>query len=125
MPISRATINQFYGGSLSPDAARGLGKQEAQRARLDGKITNPRNLEEWAVCEIGRPLYEAFVKGYTEKQWQTDPRDLPADVIKRLPVRYSYAPRYFSAKYQAMPKPGYGVPPQRTETGSAPGRERV
>lgn len=113
MPISLATINAFYGGSLSPDAARGLVKQEAQRARIDGKITNPRNLEEWAICEIGRPLYEAFVKGYTEKQWQTDPRDLPADTIKRLPVRYSYDTRYFSDKYQAMPRPGYGVLAQR------------
>src|SRR3546814_19253138 len=101
MPISLATINQFYGGSLSPDAARGLVKQEAQRARLDGKITNPRNLEEGAVCEIGRPLYEACVKGYTEKQWQTDPRDLTADVIKRVPVRYAYATRSLSARYQA------------------------
>lgn len=108
LPISLATINQFYGGSLSPDDARGLVKQEADRARIDGKITNPRSLEEWAVCEIGRPLYEAFIRGYTEKQWQTDPRDLPADVIKRLPVRYSYDTRYFSDRYQAMPKPGYG-----------------
>jgi UDP-galactopyranose mutase len=113
MPISLATINQFYGGSLSPDAARGLVKQEANRARIDGKITNPRNLEEWAICEIGRPLYEAFVKGYTEKQWQTDPRDLPADVIKRLPVRYSYDTRYFSDRFQAMPRPGYGVLAER------------
>lgn len=113
MPISLATINSFYGGSLSPDAARGLVKEEARRARIDGKITNPRNLEEWAVCEIGRPLYEAFVRGYTEKQWQTDPRDLPADVIKRLPVRYNYDTRYFSDKYQAMPRPGYGVLAER------------
>lgn len=113
LPISLATINAFYGGSLSPDAARGLVRQEANRARLDGRITNPRNLEEWAVCEIGRPLYEAFIRGYTEKQWQTDPRDLPADVIKRLPVRYNYDTRYFSDRYQAMPRPGYGVLAER------------
>lgn len=113
LPISLATINAFYGGNLSPDAARGLVRQEANRARLDGRITNPRNLEEWAVCEIGRPLYEAFIRGYTEKQWQTDPRDLPADVIKRLPVRYNYDTRYFSDRYQAMPRPGYGVLAER------------
>lgn len=113
LPISLATINAFYGGSLSPDGARGLVQQEANRARIDGKITNPRSLEEWAVCEIGRPLYEAFIRGYTEKQWQTDPRDLPADVIKRLPVRYNYDTRYFSDRYQAMPRPGYGVLAER------------
>ena len=109
MPISLATINQFYGTALSPEEARVLIQQEANRARLDGRITNPRSLEEWAVLEIGRPLYEAFIKGYTEKQWQTDPRDLPASTISRLPVRYSYDTRYFSDRYQAMPRPGYGV----------------
>lgn len=113
MPISLATINAFYGGSLSPDAAMGLVKEEARRARLDGKITNPANLEEWAVCQIGRPLYEAFIRGYTEKQWQTDPRELPASTITRLPVRYNYDTRYFSDKFQAMPRPGYGVLAER------------
>lgn len=109
LPLSLATINSFYGAGLSPDGARGLVKEAARRARIDGAITNPRSLEEWALCEIGRPLYEAFIRGYTEKQWQTDPRELPADVIKRLPVRYNYDTRYFSDRFQAMPKPGYGA----------------
>jgi UDP-galactopyranose mutase len=109
LPISLATINAFYGGDLSPDAARALIRREANAARLDGKITNPRNLEEHAVTQIGRPLYEAFIRGYTEKQWRTDPRDLPAETIKRLPVRYNYDTRYFSDRYQAMPTQGYGA----------------
>lgn len=109
MPISLATINQFYGGALSPDGARGLVRAEANRARIDGKITNPANLEEWAICEIGRPLYEAFIRDYTQKQWQTDPRDLPASTISRLPVRYNYDTRYFSDRHQAMPTQGYGA----------------
>ncbi len=113
LPISLATINQFYDLSLSPDDARRFIKDEADRARSAGQITNPRSLEEWAVTQIGRPLYEAFIKGYTEKQWQTDPRLLPASTISRLPIRYSYDTRYFSDRFQAMPRPGYGVLAER------------
>lgn len=109
LPISLATINALYETNLSPDAARALIRHEADQARLAGRITNPRNLEEWALCEVGRPLYEAFIRDYTAKQWRTDPRDLPADVIKRLPVRYNYDTRYFSDRYQAMPRTGYGA----------------
>lgn len=109
LPISLATINQFYGSDLSPGDARSLILREADAARIGDSITNPRSLEEWAVTQIGRPLYEAFIKGYTAKQWQTDPRQLPSSTISRLPVRYSYDTRYFSDRFQAMPQHGYGV----------------
>jgi UDP-galactopyranose mutase len=65
------------------------------------------NLEEKAISLIGRPLYEAFVKGYTAKQWQTDPRELSADIITRLPVRYTFDNRYFNDTYEGLPKDGY------------------
>jgi UDP-galactopyranose mutase len=65
------------------------------------------NLEERAISLIGRPLYDAFVRGYTEKQWQTDPRDLPAEVISRLPVRYTFDNRYFNDPYEGLPVEGY------------------
>ena len=67
----------------------------------------PRNLEEKAISLIGRPLYEAFIRDYTAKQWQTDPTELPADVISRLPVRYSYDNRYFSDAHEGLPVDGY------------------
>jgi UDP-galactopyranose mutase len=66
-----------------------------------------RNLEEKAISLIGRPLYEAFIRGYTAKQWQTDPTELPAAVISRLPVRYTYDNRYFSDTYEGLPTDGY------------------
>jgi len=75
-----------------------------QAAEVGGQ---PRNLEEKAISLIGRPLYEAFVRGYTAKQWETAPVDLPAEVIARLPVRYSYDNRYFGDAHQGMPTDGY------------------
>jgi UDP-galactopyranose mutase len=69
----------------------------------------PSNLEAKAVSLIGRPLYEAFIRGYTAKQWQADPKDLPASVITRLPVRYNYDNRYFSSPHQGLPRDGYGA----------------
>ena len=68
----------------------------------------PRNLEEQAISLIGRPLYEAFIRGYTVKQWGKDPRELPAEIIKRLPVRHSYNNRYFTDPYEGIPAEGYG-----------------
>jgi UDP-galactopyranose mutase len=102
MPINLATICSFFGRDLSPTQARDL--IASQATEFDGE---PKSLEEKAISLIGRPLYEAFVKGYTAKQWQTDPKDLPADVIARLPVRYNFDNRYFNDKYQALPKDGY------------------
>jgi UDP-galactopyranose mutase len=64
-------------------------------------------MEDKAISLVGQPLYEAFIKGYSAKQWQTDPRDLPAEVITRLPVRYTYEGRYFSDTYEGLPNDGY------------------
>jgi UDP-galactopyranose mutase len=72
-----------------------------------GEYQSPRNLEEKAISLIGRPLYEAFIRGYTLKQWQTDPTELPAEVITRLPVRFTFDTKYFNDEYQFMPKAGY------------------
>jgi UDP-galactopyranose mutase len=103
MPISLATINQFFGTALSPSEARQLIADQA--GEVDTKAA--RNLEEKAISLIGRPLYEAFIRGYTAKQWQTDPTELPAGIISRLPVRYTYDNRYFNDTWEGLPTDGY------------------
>ncbi|MBT9371868.1 UDP-galactopyranose mutase [Rhizobium sp. CSW-27] len=103
MPINLGTICQFFGRRFTPDEARAL--VAAQAAELEGRA--PRNLEEKAISLIGRPLYEAFIRGYTAKQWQTDPRDLPETIITRLPVRYNFDNRYFNDAYEGLPVDGY------------------
>lgn len=103
MPINLGTICQFFGRHLTPDQARDLVRSQA--AELGSKT--PSNLEEKAISLIGRPLYEAFIRGYTAKQWQTDPRDLPEDIITRLPVRYTFDNRYFNDPYEGLPVDGY------------------
>jgi UDP-galactopyranose mutase len=74
-----------------------------------GGVAEPSNLEEKAISLIGRPLYEAFIRDYTRKQWQEDPRLLPAEIITRLPVRYNFDNRYFNDTYQQMPEHGYSA----------------
>ena len=69
----------------------------------------PANLEEKAISLIGRSLYEAFIKGYTEKQWQTDPRKPPSSIIARLPVRMTFNDRYLSDSYEGLPRDGYAA----------------
>ncbi len=103
MPINLGTICQFFGRVMSPDEARALVVEQAAEADTG----EARNLEEKAISLIGRPIYEAFIRGYTAKQWQTDPKDLPAAVISRLPVRYTYDNRYFSDTYEGLPVDGY------------------
>lgn len=103
MPINLGTINQFFASAHGPEAARAL--VAAQAGEVAGR--KPSNLEEKAVSLIGRPLYEAFVKGYTAKQWQTDPTELPPGIISRLPVRYTYDNRYFNDTHQGLPADGY------------------
>lgn len=103
MPINLATICQFFGRRLSPDEARRLVAEQA--AEMAGRT--PSNLEEKAISLIGRPLYEAFIRGYTAKQWQTDPRDLPEYIITRLPVRYTFDNRYFNDRFEGLPVDGY------------------
>jgi UDP-galactopyranose mutase len=96
-------VAQFFGKYFTPDAARQLIKE--QSAEID--TADAQNLEEKAISLIGRPLYEAFVKGYTAKQWQTDPKELPAANIARLPVRYNFNNRYFNDTYEGLPADGY------------------
>lgn len=103
MPISLGTICAFFGRAFSPDQARALLSEQA--GEMAGRA--PANLEEKAISLIGRPLYEAFIQGYTAKQWQTDPRELPSDIITRLPVRYTFDTRYFADAWQGLPDQGY------------------
>ena len=103
MPVNLGTINQFFSAAYGPDEARALIAQQA--AEVDGQeITD---FESKGVSLVGRPLFEAFFKNYTAKQWQTDPKDLPASIVSRLPVRYNYDSRYFNDKYEGLPVDGY------------------
>ncbi|TYK43739.1 UDP-galactopyranose mutase [Actinomadura decatromicini] len=104
LPINLGTICAYFGRAFTPDEARALIAEQAAEI-TPGR--EPRNLEEKAVSLIGRPLYEAFIRGYTAKQWQTDPLDLPAEVITRLPVRYTFDNRYFSDTHEGLPVDGY------------------
>ena len=103
LPINLGTINQFFGAAYSPDQARALIAEQA----AEFSATNASNLEQKGISLIGRPLYEAFIRDYTAKQWQTDPRLLPAEIISRLPVRYNYDNRYFNDTHEGLPVDGY------------------
>ncbi len=103
MPVNLATMCAYFGKYLTPDEARALVAEQA--AEVDGK--QAANFEEKAVSLVGRPLYEAFFRGYTAKQWQTDPTELPAAIISRLPVRYTFDNRYFNDTYEGLPTDGY------------------
>ena len=98
-------IAQFFGRYYSPDEARALIAEQA--SEIDSEKAS--NLEEKAISLIGRPLYEAFIRDYTAKQWQTDPTELPAGNITRLPVRYTFDNRYFNDTYEGLPKDGYAA----------------
>jgi len=105
MPINLGTINQFQRAAYSPTEAKAwVVEQAGQAVTSAGEASN---FEEKAISLIGRPLYEAFIKGYTAKQWQTDPRELAAEIISRLPVRYTYDNHYFSDTYEGLPTDGY------------------
>jgi UDP-galactopyranose mutase len=103
LPLNLSLINVFFGRSHTPDEARALIAEQAGEYTAD----NASNLEEKAISLVGRPLYEAFIKGYTAKQWQTDPTELSPDIITRLPVRYTFDNRYFNDTYEGMPTDGY------------------
>lgn len=105
LPINLGTICEFLGRSVSPGEAQHWVRSESQG--LDPGIAT--NFEDRAIALIGRPLYEAFIRGYTEKQWQTDPRGLPAGVISRLPVRYTFNNRYFNDRWEGLPLNGYSA----------------
>jgi UDP-galactopyranose mutase len=102
LPINLLTINQFFGKTMRPDEAR-----EFIAGQADLSITDPQSFEEQALRFVGRPLYEAFFKGYTEKQWGCSPTELPASILKRLPVRFNYDDNYFFHRFQGMPRDGY------------------
>lgn len=102
-PMNLGLISQVYGRYFTPEEARELIAREA--SEIDSE--NASNLEEKAISLIGRRLYEKFIAGYTSKQWQTDPKELDASIITRLPVRYNFDTRYFNDKYQGQPAKGY------------------
>ena len=103
LPINLGTINQFFHARYTPAEAKAL--IDGQAGELAG--TDPQNLNDKGISLIGRPLYEAFIKNYTGKQWQTDPKDLPAGIISRLPVRFNYDNRYFRDTWEGLPTDGY------------------
>ena len=102
LPFNMFTFNKMW-GVVTPDEAKA--KIEEQRA--DAGITEPQNLEEQAISLVGSDIYEKLVKGYTEKQWGRDCKDLPAFIIRRLPVRFTFDNNYFNALYQGIPTGGY------------------
>jgi UDP-galactopyranose mutase len=104
MPINLAAISQFFGRYLTPGEARAL---IAEQASEIADPTAAANHEEKGISLVGRPLYDAFFRGYTAKQWQTDPRELPASIVARLPVRFDFNNRYFNDTYEGLPVHGY------------------
>lgn len=102
LPINLHTINQFFGRQLRPAEARAF-----VAGLSDPRIGKPANLEEQALKFLGRELYEAFFRGYTIKQWGCAPTELPAEVLKRLPVRFDYNDSYYDSTFQALPRHGY------------------
>ena len=108
MPINLDTINLLYGTNLSAEEAEKFIKSEAEKDCKELELTNPKNFEEQGISLVGKKLYEAFLKNYTEKQWHTSAKNLSADILKRIPVRFSHDNRYFmTAKYQGIPTKGY------------------
>lgn len=102
LPINLHTINQYFNKTLSPAEAKSFIESIADRG-----IEDPQSFEEQAMKFVGKELYEAFFKGYTIKQWGVSPTELPASILKRLPVRFNYDDNYFNHKFQGMPKEGY------------------
>ncbi|MEM0937176.1 MAG: UDP-galactopyranose mutase [Pseudomonadota bacterium] len=102
LPINLHTINQFYGKTMRPAEARAWIAEIA-----DTSIAEPQTFEEQALRFVGRDLYEAFFRGYTCKQWGCSPTELPASILKRLPLRFNYDDNYFFHQFQGMPQNGY------------------
>lgn len=99
-PINLFTLYQVF-GVTTPAAA------EARLSQARLPVTNPESLEEWCLGEVGRELYEMFIRGYTSKQWRRAPKDLPASIIRRLPVRLTFDDRYYADRFQGIPVGGY------------------
>ncbi|WP_163026029.1 UDP-galactopyranose mutase [Chachezhania antarctica] len=103
LPVNLHTINQFFGKTMRPDEAHAFITEE----QADTTIEDPQTFEEQAMRFVGKDLYEAFFKGYTTKQWGCHPSELPASILKRLPVRFNYDDNYFFHRFQGMPETGY------------------
>jgi len=103
MPINLKTINSFYNINLKPFEVNDFLESEIAKE----KIKEANSFEEAGIKLIGRPLYNAFIRGYTKKQWQKDPKDLPASILKRLPFRNNYNDSYYFSKWQGIPTNGY------------------
>lgn len=99
-PINLMTFQQIYGINNPTDAKNILDFKKI-------KIKSPRNLEEYGLSELGEDFYEIFIKNYTFKQWQTDPKNLPVDILKRIPIRMNFDNRYYFDDYQGIPIGGY------------------
>lgn len=102
LPLNLLTINQFFGKRFNPQEAR-----EFIQSLGDASIEHPQNFEEQALKFVGRDLYDAFFFGYTKKQWGVDPKQLPASILQRLPIRFNYDDNYYNQKYQGIPLDGY------------------
>ena len=102
LPINLMTINAFFGKTLNPQQAKTF-----IDAMGDKSIEDPQTFEEQALRFVGKELYEAFFKGYTQKQWGMHPSELPASILKRLPVRFNYDDNYYASKFQGIPRHGY------------------
>lgn len=112
LPFNMWTFNKIF-GVVTPEAAREKIEEEKKAARMMYGFTSPRNLEESAISLVGTTIYETLVKGYTEKQWGRKCSCLPAFIIKRLPVRFTFDNNYFNALYQGIPIGGYTAMVQR------------
>lgn len=107
MPVNLGTINQFFRSNYTPDEARELIAEQAKNNPAAKENRQPANLAEQGISLIGEPLFNAFIKNYTAKQWQTPAEELSPEIIKRLPVRYTYNNRYFKDTYEGLPQDGY------------------
>jgi len=103
LPVNLHTINQFFGRTMRPQEAFDF----ISNSQADRSISDPQTFEEQALRFVGKDLYEAFFKGYTMKQWGCHPSELPASILKRLPVRFNYDDNYFFHRFQGMPENGY------------------
>lgn len=102
LPFNMYTFNRMWGVRTPEEAARKIDEQKKAAG-----IVNPQNLEEQAISLVGKDIFEKLIKGYTEKQWGRECKELPAFIIKRLPVRFTYDNNYFNALYQGIPMGGY------------------
>ncbi len=99
-PINLLTMHQLWGVTSPAEAEKRLAEAKI-------KIANPANLEEWILSQIGPELYEIFVEGYTKKQWGRNPKELPASIIRRIPIRLTWNDRYFNDRFEGIPENGY------------------